>query len=178
MGNIFLSGPFSIGLPFYVKDVLQADVRVLGWLYSASSIGAFLGAVYLGRMARIRKRGWLGYATFFLTGLVMLGIGMLHFISSSLVFVFINGAAMSVFGMVWTNLLQDKMPNEKLGRVSSIDMLGSFALLPIGYGLTGWLTDRIGTGGGVCHRRGGVDAPGSAGIAASRHPRTGLILPK
>jgi MFS family permease len=144
LGNIFLSGPFSIGLPFYVKDVLHADVKVLGWLYSASSIGAFLGAVYLGRMARIRKRGWLGYITYILTGLVMLGIGVFHFISTSLVFVFIVGAAMSIFGMIWTNLLQDKVPNEKLGRVSSIDMLGSFALLPIGYGLTGWLTDRIG----------------------------------
>jgi MFS family permease len=144
LGNIFLSGPFSIGLPFYVKEVLKADVRVLGWLYSASSIGAFLGAVYMGRMARIRWRGWLGYGTFFITGLVILGIGVFHWIGTSLVFVFIEGTAMAIFGMIWTNLLQDKVPNEKLGRVSSIDMLGSFALLPIGYGLTGWLTDLVG----------------------------------
>jgi MFS family permease len=144
LGNIFLSGPFSIGLPFYVKEVLKGDVKVLGWLYSASSIGAFLGAVYMGRMVRIRRRGWLGYITFILTGLVMLGMGIFHLTSTALVFVFIEGAAMSIFGMIWTNLLQDKVPNEKLGRVSSIDMLGSFALLPIGYGLTGWLTDRIG----------------------------------
>ena len=33
---------------------------------------------------------------------------------------------------------------EQLGRVSSIDALGSFALLPIGYGLAGWATDRLG----------------------------------
>jgi hypothetical protein len=42
------------------------------------------------------------------------------------------------------NLLQEKIPNDKLGRVSSIDMLGSFALLPIGFGIVGWLTDLIG----------------------------------
>jgi hypothetical protein len=31
-----------------------------------------------------------------------------------------------------------------LGRVSSIDALGSFVLLPIGYGIAGWATDLIG----------------------------------
>ncbi len=31
-----------------------------------------------------------------------------------------------------------------LGRVSSIDALGSFVLLPIGYGIAGWATDIIG----------------------------------
>jgi hypothetical protein len=31
-----------------------------------------------------------------------------------------------------------------LGRVSSIDMLGGFALLPVGYALTSWATDQFG----------------------------------
>ena len=29
-------------------------------------------------------------------------------------------------------------------RVTSIDLLGSYALLPVGYGLTGWATDQWG----------------------------------
>jgi hypothetical protein len=31
-----------------------------------------------------------------------------------------------------------------MGRVSSVDMLGSFVLLPVGFALTGWLVDAIG----------------------------------
>jgi len=38
------------------------------------------------------------------------------------------------------------VPNKMLGRVSSIDLLGSFALLPIGFGVIGLVTDRIGPG--------------------------------
>ena len=144
LGNIFLSGPINIGLPFFVKNVLQQDVRVLGWLYSAASVGAFLGTVYMGRLARIRHRGWLGYGSYFITGLVILGVGLFHNFPALLAFMFINGVAMSIFGMIWVNLLQDKIPNDKLGRVSSIDMLGSFALLPIGFGIVGWMTDLIG----------------------------------
>jgi hypothetical protein len=36
------------------------------------------------------------------------------------------------------------VPAEKLGRVASVDSLGSFALLPIGLALAGWATDLIG----------------------------------
>jgi hypothetical protein len=36
------------------------------------------------------------------------------------------------------------LPEEKLGRVVSLDMLGSFSLLPVGYLVTGWLAEGIG----------------------------------
>jgi DHA3 family tetracycline resistance protein-like MFS transporter len=36
------------------------------------------------------------------------------------------------------------VPLEKLGRVSSVDALGTYALLPVGFGLTGWLVDGLG----------------------------------
>jgi hypothetical protein len=57
---------------------------------------------------------------------------------------FVNGAALAVFGLIWTNTLQEMVPRDMLGRVVSVDMLGSFVLLPIGYALTGWLADQIG----------------------------------
>ena len=44
----------------------------------------------------------------------------------------------------WTNLMQEIVPPEKMGRVSSVDTLGSFVLLPIGFALTGLLIDKIG----------------------------------
>jgi MFS family permease len=101
LGNIFLSGPINIGLPFLVKNVLLKDVNVLGWLFSASSVGAFLGTVAMGRLARIRHRGWLGYGSYLITGLVILGVGVFQSIPALLVFMFIIGVAMAVFGMIW-----------------------------------------------------------------------------
>ena len=54
------------------------------------------------------------------------------------------GASLNVFNLIWYNTLQEMVPNDLLGRVSSIDYLGSFVLLPIGYGLAGWATDLFG----------------------------------
>jgi len=54
------------------------------------------------------------------------------------------GACGATVGLVWTNLLQELVPPQKMGRVSSVDMLGSFVLLPIGFAFTGLLVDAIG----------------------------------
>ncbi len=56
----------------------------------------------------------------------------------------VSGLALSVFDLIWINSLQELVPRKMLGRVSSIDALGSFVLLPIGYGVAGWATDLIG----------------------------------
>ena len=54
------------------------------------------------------------------------------------------GFGIGVLQTIWVTLLNELVPNEKQGRISSIDLLGSYCLLPIGYALAGVLTDRIG----------------------------------
>ena len=57
---------------------------------------------------------------------------------------FISGICTSVFALIWTHTLQEMVPGNMLGRVYSIDALGSFVLLPIGFALAGWGTDLFG----------------------------------
>jgi DHA3 family tetracycline resistance protein-like MFS transporter len=57
---------------------------------------------------------------------------------------FAAGLCTSVFALIWTHTLQEMVPAELLGRVYSIDALGSFVLLPVGFALAGWATDRFG----------------------------------
>ena len=51
---------------------------------------------------------------------------------------------MNIMHIIWATLLYELVPTEKLGRVSSVDLLGSLGLLPVGYILAGWLSDRLG----------------------------------
>ena len=48
-----------------------------------------------------------------------------------------SGASVAIFSLIWTNTLQELVPCERLGHVVSIDMLGSFVLLPVGFGVAG-----------------------------------------
>lgn len=54
------------------------------------------------------------------------------------------GAGNMLFGLIWETSLQELVAPEVFGRVASIDMVGSFALLPVGYLMTGWLAELIG----------------------------------
>jgi MFS family permease len=142
--NILLDGPISVALPFLVKDVLHADVGMLGLLYSTSSLGAIVGAVWFGRFTRIRKRGWLTYGAGIASALAIMLCGLPISPVGVAAALFIEGACVATFGLIWTNTLQEMVPRARLGRVTSIDMLGSYVLLPIGLGVTGWLTDQLG----------------------------------
>ncbi|MFK4429351.1 hypothetical protein ABH962_000700 [Bacillus sp. RC54] len=56
----------------------------------------------------------------------------------------IEGFGMMIFGLIWETSLQELVPEEAFARVASLDMLGSFALLPLGYVVVGWLATVIG----------------------------------
>jgi MFS family permease len=153
--NAASSGPMSVALPFLVKQTLGAGVETLGLFTSVDSVGFVLGALWLGRYTRIRRRGPLSYGATLLAGLTVACFGLTTSIPVLAVAAFLNGFFMAIFGLIWTNSLQELVPSRLLGRVSSIDALGSFVLLPIGFGIAGWATDLVGAplvfaiGGGV-----------------------------
>ena len=54
-----------------------------------------------------------------------------------MVFAFIAGTCMEIFGVLWGTAAQQEIPQEKLSRISSYDALGSWALMPLGFAAAG-----------------------------------------
>jgi DHA3 family tetracycline resistance protein-like MFS transporter len=142
--NISYSGPWSVALPFLVKEHMHAGVGSLGLVYATLSLGFGLGAAWLGRSSRIRRRGLIAYGGWAVGGVMTLLLGLPLPLVASLAVVLVAGVAEAAFALIWTNTLQEMVPQELLGRVASVDSLGSFVLLPAGYGLACWATDRLG----------------------------------
>ncbi|MBI5876284.1 MAG: MFS transporter [Chloroflexi bacterium] len=142
--NMTQAGPWSVALPFLVKDSLHAEVGVLGFLYSAYALGSALGAVWVGRSTRLRRRGLVAYGGLIGWGLATAIVGLPLPMIGLLVAAFLVGGSLAIFNLIWDNTLQELVPRHLLGRVASIDALGSFVLLPIGFGLAGWATDWVG----------------------------------
>ncbi len=142
-GNVALSGPYSVGMPFLVKDHLHGDEEMLGVLYAIFPVGYAIASIVMGSVSRIRRRGLLFCAAGALAGA---GLGVFGLDVSLYVLIaaaVVNGAALEIEGLTWTSVLQERVPEERLGRVASFDALGSYALLPIGYAATGWLIDHV-----------------------------------
>lgn len=153
--NVTLVGPYSVALPFLVAQKWPGNVNALGLLYALFPVGYVLGGIWLGRQSTLRRRGLLLYGGTVLAGLSLLALGLpLPLVVLGLAAV-LNGAALEAGGLAWANLLQEQVPGEKLGRVVSIDMIGSTAFLPLGLAAAGLLTDSLGPapvfilGGGI-----------------------------
>lgn len=142
--NITLGGPYSVAMPFLVNDSLAAGVNVLGLIYAAFPLGYLLAGIWLGSRPKLRRRGLKMYLASALAGLCLAAFGLLPPLWVILLAAVVNGAALEMGHLIWTNSLQERVPNEKLGRVVSIDNMGSFALMPIGYALAGWATQAFG----------------------------------
>ena len=144
LSNITYSGPFIVALPFLVKDNLHANIKLLGLLYTMAALGSVIAAVWLGKSVKIRHRGITAYWALITSGLAILILGLPISTFVALLAALIHGLTIAIFGLIWTNTLQELVPSQILGRVSSIDYLGSYVFLPIGYGIAGWAIDQIG----------------------------------
>jgi DHA3 family tetracycline resistance protein-like MFS transporter len=144
LGNATLNGPVSVAMPFLIKEELHAGVGALGLVYSMIALGAVLATIWLGRSTRVRRRGLTTYGAWVICGLSVLACGLPISLVGIWLAALVCGASITACSLIWTNTLQELVPREVLGRVSSIDLLGSYCLMPVGYGVTGWATDQIG----------------------------------
>jgi len=135
---------YTVLTPMFARDVFGGDARVLGYLMSASGIGALLGAIYLSMRSTIRG---LGKVVALGTGLM--GIGLLGFSSSrvlplSLLCLGVVGLG-GVLTMASSNtLVQSIVEEERRGRVMSIFTMAFTGTMPIGNLLAGWIAGRTG----------------------------------
>ena len=79
-----------------------------------------------------------------ITGAVLLLFGWTLPIPVLVGGMFVAGMCHATFSLIWNHTLQEMVPTEMLGRVYSLDALGSFVLLPVGAGIAGWATDLVG----------------------------------
>ncbi len=142
--NVTDNGPFAVALPLLIKKDWHGEVSALGLIQTAFSAGSVLSAMWLGRYAKLRHRGLLAYLSTVVTGLCIFTIGLPITLWGIGIAAFVRGVSAACFGLIWTNTVQELVPREKLGRVFSIDALGSFVLMPLGFAAVGVLADQLG----------------------------------
>jgi MFS family permease len=167
LSNVTLGGPYSVAMPFLVGDEMEGGVDRLGLIYAFFPLGYALAAVWLGQYGRLPRRGILVQGGLAVGGIMLLlfGLGLPFWLL--LVAALINGFALQTGQLAWMHLLQEKIPNEQLGRVASIDATGSYILMPVGLIVAGWATTLLGPSL-VFVLGGGLSAV--MGLAALLHP--------
>ncbi|WP_407944609.1 MFS transporter [Paenibacillus swuensis] len=142
--NIFFSGIVLILVPWLFKIHHGFTPFLYGLGVTFAGVGGVIAALLFGSRTSWRKRGWLAYGGVIISGVALLFLPFVAWGPGLVALMAVEGFGMMLFGLVWETSLQELVPEEAFGRVASIDLLGSFALLPLGYLAVGGLADWIG----------------------------------
>lgn len=145
---IFLSnfgyGAFDPLESFFYRDVLHVGVEWMGWLSSASGVGAVLGAV-----VALRLPSHLVNLKTLLMALMSVGLGSLLYVGTPYVGVALIGQI--VLGMAWgvvnplhNTIVQTTAPLEQLGRVNSVMGFGNMFAGVAPLAIAPWLAATFG----------------------------------
>ena len=145
---IFLSnfgyGTFDPLESFFYRDVLHVGVEWMGWLSSASGVGAVLGAVLA-----LRLPPYLVNLKTLLVALMSVGLGSLLYVGTPYVGVALVGQI--ALGIAWgvvnplhNTIVQTTAPLEQLGRVNSVMGFGNMFAGVAPLAIAPWLAATFG----------------------------------
>jgi MFS family permease len=148
IGNIGIMAALVTSMPKLVHDVYGQGAWLLGLIGTTEAVGSILAVLLIGQATRRKKRGLLAYLSMTLNsaGLLIFGLPFPRAaapIIAPLASVLV-GFGIAFFNTIYFTILHERIPSEKLGRVISLDTLGSFAMIPAGEAVGGILTDHIG----------------------------------
>jgi MFS family permease len=140
--NAYAIGAFLVLGPFVAQKEL-GGAAAWGFILAAEALGMILAGIIA---LRYRPERPLLVAT--LAVLTMAPLLTLLGVAAPLLMILpaalLAGVGLELYGVFWDTTLQQHIPDEKLSRVSSYDVLGSFALIPVGVAVMGPISGAIG----------------------------------
>ena len=135
---------YSVLLPIFAGQVLHGGAYTLGWLTTASGVGALASALSLAvRKSVVGLTRMLQVASAML-GAALILFGLSHTLWLSLVLMVFVGFGMIQAASVSNTIIQALVPDDKRARVMSYYMMAFFGASPFGSLLAGTLAHRIG----------------------------------
>lgn len=143
--HLLVYAPFMV-LGAVVANTTLGGATAWGFILTAQGAGAILGGLAVQRTRPRRPLVTATLGTFAFAGPVAV-LALRAPTGAIAAAAAVSGVGIAVFGTLWDTTLQQHVPAEALSRVSAYDWLGSVALIPLGYALTGPLAGTLGTSG-------------------------------
>jgi MFS family permease len=145
LGWISLLGmAYTTLMPIFAKDILHGGPHTYGFLMGAVGVGAIIGAIFLAS-----RRSVLGLGRIIVIASAILGIGLISFSLSHLLWLSLFLLLLTGFGMMVhmassNTILQTMVDDDKRGRVMSLYTMAFMGMAPFGSLAGGSLAGRIG----------------------------------
>jgi MFS family permease len=128
-------GPTEVLIPYLVKRTMHGTATDLGLVLASGGLGAVLAAFVVGQTGLPRRFITFMYGTWTIATLAVAGYGLAHAAWQLAVTCAVVNGFEAAGTVAWATAKQRLVPNEMLGRVSSVDWFVSIALVPLSYAL-------------------------------------------
>jgi MFS transporter, DHA3 family, macrolide efflux protein len=128
--NFFLTMSLNFLVVYVTKFLLSGGI-VYGSLLASFSLGSAIGALLIGRLNALRYAGKALIASNILSALSTLGLILLRNVLFAGAMEFILGFSLGLSTAIYFSVVQTLVPGNVLGRVISVDEVGSFASIPL-----------------------------------------------
>jgi predicted MFS family arabinose efflux permease len=131
-------GPWETLVPFLVRNDLGGSARDLGWVYGAGGVGSLAVALVVGQQGRLPKKAITAmYLAWAIALFAMVGLGIAHAVWQAMVVALVSESALTVLIVIWYTIMQRLVPQELMGRVSSLDWMMTTAGVPLSFAIVG-----------------------------------------
>ena len=136
--------PYSVLLPFLVKNEQGGDSRALGFVFAAGGASGVLMSLLLSQTSIPRRYITFMYGMFLFGAFDLVLYAVTQAPWQAMVVAFATECSWFAGAVVWNTLLQTAVPAEILGRVRSLDWLSSVGLVPVAFAVIGPLAAWLG----------------------------------
>jgi MFS family permease len=119
-------------LPILARDVFGGDARTLGWLMSASGVGALGGALYLSTRVTVRGLGEVITGGGIAMGAGLIGVAFCHRVELGAVCMLFAGLGGVLLMASSNTIVQSLTEEDKRGRVMSLFAMAFTGTTPLG----------------------------------------------
>jgi MFS family permease len=157
--NLFIMGPAVVGILFFVKNTLGKPDEFYAYIEGVFAAGIIVGMILLNRFARNARKGLLVIVGMILDGATYIPFFWCRSFELLVVLMFVHSVCVSLIVVPRAALLQQHVPQKRLGRIFALLNLTVAGLTALSAGLTGIAAEVIspptlflvaGLGGATC----------------------------
>ena len=144
LAMLFYLGPYWVLMPFVVKNHLHGGAGGLGLVVAAGGIGALVCSISTGQRGFSRRPLMIVYITWAIAAFGLVGYSLVTHVWEAALVSAVSVGSLVTGQILWEALLQRSVPDELLGRVSSVDSFVSSGLVPLSLAITGPVAASVG----------------------------------
>lgn len=138
-------GPWETLVPYVIKNELHGGPTALGLVFGAGGLGSVAAALFFGQRGRLPRRPVTAlYLAWAIAMFGTAGFGLVTGVWQAMIVALATEACITILVVIWYTLIQRLVPNDLLGRVTSLDWMISIGGVPLSFAIVGPVASAIG----------------------------------